>query len=454
MTPLHVAPSAWLLAPYVLASLSWPGVADPNLEGAPLPAAGTFDAAGAASADVERSVLPNGIVVLSRQRLGADVVALQLLVGSGARDETDDQAGASKLWEQAFVQGTPSRPTPAEVMRHFSISGGMLSTRAGWESLYIGTVTRGPDFPEALAVVADVLLNSGATDEMIERGRRLALDDVARRLNAPGRWIRDVLVQEMYGSALARRNPSGDGESLRAITPEALRRFRDDHVRGPNLIVAVVGNLEHESAVRMVGEALADVPAGDRPVRLPLPPLEPRPGWHEVKAGSQQAEVMLSVPAVGRLDPDYYPLLIVDRILGLPSGPLFVEVRDRHGLAYAVGSQINTMREVGDWSIGAGTEPQNAERLREIALDQVRAVRQNGITEQLVDEIKAYLLGSIVIGLEQYGDEAFAIAQLTLNGQTLEEHRARVREVTADDARRVAQQYLDPEKFLAVVLRP
>jgi predicted Zn-dependent peptidase len=432
--------SALFAVPYVVASITVPMASMPN--------------AMPGGAEAARSVLPNGIVVLTRQREGADVIALQVLVGSGARDEADDEAGATKLWEQLMLQGTPTRPTPSDVLRHFSITGGMLGTRASWENFWLSTVARGADFPEALNVLADILMSSGSSDELIERARRVSLDDVMRRKNAPARWIRDVQLEEMYGRELARRTPAGDTESLQSLTPEALRRFHSEHFRGSNMIVAVVGNVTHEDAVAMVGDALGNVPAGERPPRRPLPLLQPKPGWKEVKAGSDQAEVVLTIPAVGRLHPDYYPLLIYDRIMGLPSGPLFGEVRDRHGLAYSVGSGIMTFRETGDWSIAAGTEAGNAERLRDIALDQVRTMRGENITDEIVESIKTYLLGTFVIGLEQYADDALALASLAYNGQTLDDHRDRIRAVTAADVQRVVETYLDPDKFTAVVLRP
>lgn len=432
--------SALLAAPYVFAGFTFPMAAMPG------------NAPGGAEA--ARSVLPNGIVVLTRQREGADVIALQVLVGSGARDESDDEAGATKLWEQLMLQGTPTRPTPTDVLRHFSITGGMLGTRAGWENFWLSTVARGADFPEALNVLSDILMHSGATDDLIERARRTSLDDVMRRKNAPARWIRDVQLEEVYGHEIARRTPSGDAESLQSLTAEALRRFHSEHVRGSNMIVAVVGNVTHDDAVAMVGDALGEVPAGERPPRKALPPLQAKPGWKEVKAGSDQAEIVLTVPAVGRLHPDYYPLLIYDRIMGLPSGPLFGEVRDRHGLAYSVGSGLMTFRETGDWSIAAGTEAGNAERVRDIALDQVRSMRGERITEASVESIKTYLLGTFVVGLEQYSDDAMALASLAYNGQTLDDHRDRIRAVTAADVQRVVETYLDPDKFTAVVLRP
>lgn len=432
--------SALFAFPYVLASFTFPMAAAPG------------EAPGGAEA--ARTVLPNGIVVLTRERRGADVVAFQLMVGSGARDEAADQAGSTKMWEQLMMQGTPTRPTPGDVLRHFSITGGMIGTRAGWENFWLSTVARGPDFPEALNVLADMLMNSGQTDELVERARRVSLDDVARRKNAPARWIRDVQIEELYGAELARRTPAGDAGSLQGLSAETLRRFHAEHFRGGNMIVAVVGSLSHEEAVELVTQALGGIPSGPRPQRVPLPPLQAKPIWKEVKAGTDQAEVLLSVPAVGRLNPDYYPLLIYDRIMGLPSGPLFGEVRDRYGLAYSVGSGITTFRETGDWTIAAGTEAGNAERVREIALDQVRSMRGDRITETQVNAIKTYLLGSFVVGLEQYSDDAMALAQLAWNGMTLDEHRDKIRAVTAADVQRVAQTYLDPDKFTAVVLRP
>jgi predicted Zn-dependent peptidase len=434
------ATSVLFAAPYMLASVAFPMAAPPGK------APGNAEAA--------QTVLPNGITVYTRERAGADVIAMQLLVGSGSRDESDDEAGATKLWEQLMLQGTPTRPTPADVLRHFSITGGMIATRASWENFWISTVVRGTDFPEALNVLADILMSSGSNDEVIERARRTSLDDVARRKNAPARWIRDVQMEELYGRDLARRTPAGDAESLQSLSTDALRRFHAEHFRGGNIIVAIVGNVSHDDAVAMVDAALGVVPAGERPNRKPLPPLVAKPGWKEVKAGSDQAEVVLSVPAVGRLHPDYYPILIYDRIMGLPSGPLFGEVRDRYGLAYSVGSGLTTFREIGDWSIAAGTQADNAERLRDIALEQVRTMRGSAITEDSVEAIKTYLLGSFVVGLEQYSDDALALASLAYNGQTLDDHRDRIRAVTAADVQRVVETYLDPEKFTAVVLRP
>ena len=113
-----------------------------------------------------------------------------------------------------------------------------------------------------------------------------------------------------------------------------------------------------------------------------------------------------------------------------------------------------TFRETGDWSIAAGTEAGNAERLRDIALEQVRSMRGERITETGVESIKTYLLGTFVVGLEQYADDALALASLAYNGQTLDDHRDRIRAVTAADVQRVVETYLDPDKFTAVVLRP
>jgi predicted Zn-dependent peptidase len=414
---------------------------------APLPA-------GSASGP-ERSVLPNGITVVTRHRPGSLVVAIDFAVRSGARYEDEGSPSAAHLLEHALLLGTERRPTRDELLRTITSRGGQLSTAAGREIVEVNLAVGLEDVDLAIDVLRDIVTASRFDEEVIAAERLVILQELDERDDDPATLAADRAFDAIFAGHPLRRRPSGTRDGVRELTVSRLREFWRSGLIGENIAIAVVSGLEHAAVVERLASAFGALPAAPPPSRNTTAFPLVGPETIELAGGTDQAHVYVAAPLPGWGSPDRAALRIMRSILGRSSGRLFTEIRDRRGLAYSAYASIAQYSDGGIFFAYAGTEPDSASTVAELLRGELARLRDvPPEPAELRDAIGAEV-GSLVLGDETSGAEAVSLARNTLYGLPPREVEvAELRAITAEDVRRVARRYLDEAWLSTIIARP
>ncbi len=379
---------------------------------------------------------------------GSRSAAVGLWVGAGARDETALQAGAAHFLEHVLFKRTPTR-TAAQIAEQVDAVGGELNafTTKEYTCFYAHVLDR--DARLAVDVVTDVALRGLCRADDIELERQVVLEEIAMRDEDPEDLLADLLDEAMFTGHALSRPVIGTPESVTAMNRRRITGFHRRRYRPEKMVLAVAGNVDHDTVLRAVTEALADRTDGPTTgAAAPAPPRpRRRPGVIVRDHDGEQAHLSVAVRTPGRAgEADRWPLAVLNHVLGGGlSSRLFQRVREDRGLAYSVYSAVDTYTEAGALSVYAGCQPGN---LGAVA-DQVSAVLDEiatgGITETELARARGGLRGAMVLGMEDTSARMnrLGVGQL-LSGRprSLDEALGAIDAVTAEDVGALATRLL------------
>lgn len=414
-------------------------------------------AAGAAAepAVTARHVLPNGLTLLVREDPSAPVVAASLQVRAGARAETRETAGITNLLERVMIRGTAKR-SAAELDEAFEEIGGSLSASGDADVGEIRGEALGRHWETLLGLLAEVALEPRLARDEVARERRLILSQIHARADSPFSASLDALLGELYGAHPYAWPGLGLEASVERLTDAAVvERYRELY-RPERLVLAASGALPGDGVVRVVKRLFGKMPRGEEtPAEAPPAPT-PSGARRVLPQPAQQAQVLVGFPAPPVADPDYAAVRVLGAALGGGmSGRLFVELRDKRGLAYALGAQVPFRRGPGYLLTYLGTAPENLATAEAAVLGELDRIRADGASGEEVARAKAYLLGTLAMDRRTNARHAWYLAffEATGAGWEFPERYARaVEAVTAADVVRVARRYL--ARPTIVVLEP
>lgn len=418
-------------------------------------AAGPAPREAGAAGVVTSSVLPNGVTVISRQRVGSQVLAIDLAVRAGARYESAETASATRFLESALLLGTQQWPTRDALTRVISGRGGDLSVSAGREIVEVSVTAGQADTDLALDVLRDVLLHSRFDPDDLERERAVILQQVQEHEDEPEDHATDVFFQTIFGDHPLSNLPSGASEAVEALPVEQLHGYWRERLVGPNVLVSVVSGMSHEEIVARLTVALKELPAGPVPAVNYRDMLAPSPGVIDLPLGSDQSHIFVGAPIPGVASQDRAPLRVLNAVLGRSSGRLFTEIRDKRGLAYSTYSSVTQYVDGGLFYVYAGTAPRFADNVLALVQAELTRVRDEPITAVELQNAIGGEIGARTLAVETSANEALYTARDTMFGIPPGEiQAAATRAVTAADVQRVARTYLDPARLSVVMTRP
>jgi zinc protease len=405
---------------------------------------------------VYRATLPNGILVVTRERPNAEVAAISVFLRGGSRDEDPATIGAAHFMEHMYFQGTPLRPNQGVVSAPIQERGGWLNASTGWEGIGFQATVPNHAFDVALDVVADILVNSTFPASAVDKERQVVLEELNRRLNDPLVAAFDLFAETVFANHPTRQLPIGNRTTLNNTTRETLVQFRDRFFRASNMVVAVVGNLRHEEVEAKVAAAFAGMASGPPPVWTPAPRPATERRVERRSVGARQAQVMLGWITSGYDSPDRYVFDVLTAALGSGGQRLAADLRDRQGLVTRVEPYNWTMTDIGTWMILVASEPTRVDAAVAGILAEVRRLRDEPLSATELAEAQAYVRGSRRRDLERSVDQANDLAEGIALGyyEPIDSYLARIAAVTPADVQRVARAYLDPDTYTLVVLGP
>ncbi len=432
------------------AEVRWQQPAPGSLVSAPLKLNGLWGEGG-----LRRTLLPNGLTVFTRERPDSTTVMIRIAIGAGSRDEDDVTSGGSHWLEHAHFLGTPTRPDNQAIFSSISSVGGQTNASTGWEATDYWHFVPAEHFDLALEVVADQLLNSTFREEAFNRERKVVFEELKMRHDTPSIRATDEFLNLVFRTSPLRRHPGGTIESVQNIPIETILDYRARYYRTGNMAAAVSGKIQHDEVVEKIARTFDRLEWGERNERPRVPePVQTEPRRFEGGEGKGMAEIRLGWPAPGDEDPDSPAMLIVQDILGGTGRRLSEEIRVRRALAIAIGPAYYRFSDAGTFAIYATAKQENAEPVIDLALQEVRRIRDGGVTEEDVQTSLRAVIGQRAMTEESnFAQTERAVVEVSGRLESFEEYLARLRAVSAADVQRVARKYLDPENFTLAVVR-
>lgn len=410
---------------------------------------------------VRRTVLPDGMRILTEAVPAMRSVSIGIWVGVGSRDEAPQLGGASHFLEHLLFKGTRKR-SAMDISSAIEAVGGETNAYTSKEYTCYYARVLDADLALAIDVLCDAVADSVLLESDVETERGVILEEIAMHNDEPSDEVHDLHSSALFGDHPLGRLISGTVETITPMTRKQIHSFYRRRYTSPNIVISAAGSLDHATVVKLVRQAFADSPFGSFPAAVPAPlrsaetKVKLRPPTTMVRGDdTEQAHLVLGGGALGRHDERRFALGVLNNAFGGGmSSRLFQQIREQRGLAYSVYSYVSHFAETGSFGIYAGCAPSRATEVLDLVRAELDNAARDGLTEDELRRGKGMLKGALVLGLEDTGSRMSRLGKgELLHGEllTMDELMDKVDRVTLEDVNQVAADVLGAPMTLAVV---
>jgi predicted Zn-dependent peptidase len=398
----------------------------------------------------------NGIRVVTEEVPGVRSVALGLWVRTGSRDEAPGEAGVSHFLEHLLFKGT-ERHSAIEISELFDGMGAATNAATSKESTHLHARLLDEHTDEAFRLLAEMLIAPSMPVEEVDSEREVVLEEIAMYEDEPQDRVHDVLARAVHGDHPLGRRVLGEAEVIGSIPVPQIARYHHDRYTKPNIVVAAAGHLDHDAIVELT-QAYVRAPGGASNGLQPDSEANGAPRFMFQPKDTEQYHICFGGPGIARADERRFALAVLDAIFGgSTSSRLFREVREKRGLAYAVGSYTEQYTETGMVAMYLGTRADNVQEACAIVGRELGNLRAAGISAEELERAKEHVKGRMVLSLEATATRMSRIARSILFEVpllSLDEMLERVEAVTEDDVTALVAELYDPERLSAACIGP
>lgn len=405
---------------------------------------------------VEQYRLPNGVVLLVRENHDVPTVAVQAVFPGGLRYETKDTNGIFHFMEEVWTRGT-QKHNYQELSEIIEGLGGSIHGFSGKNTFGLAGHFLSKNLESSLNVFMEILLSPVFSQSEVEKVRPLILAELKRQedsLSAVAFREFNRVLFEPHPYAL---NPIGSMAVVQSVQAEDLSNLYKDYVTPEQAVIGVVGDVNAKELFTKIQEYLGawSVPCIRMPAApaAPAPILAPKP--FNLAKDKQQTHIVLGFPGVNFKNPDRYALEVLNAALAGQGGRLFLNLRDKDSLAYAVTSMVGLGLDYGSIGFYIACAPEKKDQAISAMWKEIYAVSQTPLTTEEVERAKAWLIGNYEIGMQTNEAQAMDVVLNEIYGLGWDFPERYVREIQRVNAARVlevAQKYLTKDRYVIVTI--
>jgi len=404
--------------------------------------------------NIRRTVLPNGLIVLTERMDHLRSVAMGVWIKSGSRCETVENNGISHFVEHMLFKGTHSRSAQM-IAREMDSIGGNLDAFTGKETICFNVKSLSDHVPIALDVLTDLVLHPIFAEPDIERERGVILEEIKIDEDNP-----DVLVNELFMQSFWKDHPLGKpilgtSATVKRLDQKMLFDYHSDRFHGGNIVFSAAGNLDHDKFTEAVAGKFSALAGGETLHELAAPKASARILLRHKKA-LEQVQICLGVPAPPITDENRYATLILNTVLGGGmSSRLFQTIREERGMVYSIYSDLSPYRDTGSLCVYAGTSVGKGIEVVDLILAEFRKLKETELHAEELTRAKDQLKGNILMGLESSNARMANLARQEMYFKdfvTVDEIIASIDAVQASQVQAMAQRLFDPERIAVTLL--
>lgn len=405
---------------------------------------------------VSKIVLPNKATLLLKPTPSTQTVAFGIFAKGGRLAEP--KPGVAGLTTRVLLKGTQNR-SAQELNQELERLGISLSANSDEDYLQITGTSTSDDLSKLLLILEDVLTNPTFPQSEIEKERADLLEELKTNRDQPSNLMFEKLTEAMYAG-----HPYGAiGQRLEASLPDLSREdlvsFYQQQLQPENLVITVTGNFNPQLVTKSFQQILAELPSEEITRYTTYPDVQPLGDTVQVEA--QKPEQAASWVAYGWLVPgisrsrDYITLKVINTLLGSGlSSRLFVDLREKQGLAYHVSSMFPSKLKQSNFVMYIGTDPRNLEKVQEGFNQEIERLKNEPVSPEELESVKSKLIGSFALAHESNANQAFYLGlyeTLGVGYQFDTQYPELIKQVTAEDIQRVARTYFNRPKVVSIV---
>ncbi|MEF8793756.1 M16 family metallopeptidase [Thiohalorhabdus sp.] len=389
----------------------------------------------------ETRVLANGVRLLVLPEPGQAVAALGIWVENGSRYEVPNEAGLAHLLEHMVFKGTPEYSV-RELAEAMDRLGCEVDAWTGRElTAYTLEVLR-EDTDQALDLLMQMVARPRLPVEELERERGVVAAEAAMVREEPESWLLDELVRSVWADHPAGWPVLGDPEVISAASPKSLADYHRRHYTGGRILLAVAGNLDADAVAAQAEAGLGHLPTGTRPADTAAT-FHTGSGTREGPA--EQCHLAVAAPAPARTDDERFAAGVANHLLGgSVTSRLFRDLREERGLAYAVYSDLDTLRDCGLWAVYLACPPEHRDAARELVHANLEKARTQGFDQADVERARHSLRAALLRGGETLEQRLHqAVGDHLYHGRILpkDERLEALQGVDGESVRRILDRY-------------
>ncbi|TMD51239.1 MAG: insulinase family protein [Chloroflexi bacterium] len=399
--------------------------------------------------------LEGGARLVTAPMRDRESASLVLMFGVGSRYEDDRRGGASHFIEHLFFKGTQRRPSAKEIAEAIEGVGGVLNASTDKELTSYWTRVPADHLELGIDVLFDIVTESKLTPGDIDNERKVILEELKMYQDLPQDYVHSLFEEVMWPKHPLGRDIGGTIESVSGLMRDDLVDYIGNHYRLPDLVVSLSGGIDADRAGEMVGARTRLLAAQNGSGYTPAPSPLLKPGIAFLNKKTEQAHICLGTRAISYLDDDRYALDLINTILGEGmSSRLFLEIREKRGLAYDVHSYTSKHHDCGYFAIYAGVDPAKALETVQAMIEELRKIIDEDVPELELNKAREFTKGRLRLGLESTNAMASWLGQQELLAGRIRPVAEVVAAVDAVDQatiRRVAKRVLDQPVQMAVI---
>lgn len=412
---------------------------------------------------VQRSVLPNGLRIITQKVPATRSLALSWWVGAGSRDEDEVSAGSTHFLEHLLFKGT-ARRSAFDIAEAFDAVGGESNAETGKEHTNYWARVLSEDAPMAVEVLGDMISASLIDPEEFEIERGVILDELAMSEDNPLEVVHEAFQLAVFGDNSLGRPVGGSAQTIRAVERDHVWDYYRRVYAPSSLIIAAAGDVNHDELVEQVQRSLHPTWAKELEEQRAPRPRRSTQGSQSSDCEPvrstryrhiEQSHVIVGGPSM-RAGDDRRPVMsvLLSILGGSMSSRLFQEIREKRGLAYTTYAFDSPYSDTGAWGMYAGTAPERASEVEKLMQAELEKLAATGPREDELARVRGQLRGGMALGLEDTLSRMSRLGRAELSGRyfTVDAALARIEAVQAEDVRSLAEELARRCVFTAEVV--
>ena len=402
--------------------------------------------------------LKNGLRVILAPMQDTETATVLIMTCVGSRYETRQENGLAHFLEHMFFKGTERRPTAFDISKELDGLGAEYNAFTGEEYTGYYAKVAAKHWDTALDVVSDLFLNAKLEQEEIDRERGAILQEINMYEDMPMRRVQEYFKTLLYGDTPLGWDIAGPKSNIKSFQRKDFTKFLNRAYVSENIVVGVAGKIDPKTVKKEIEKIFKGVRVGKKPALKKALDKQTAPQIFVQNKKTDQTQLVVGVRAYDMFHKDRAVLGVLATILGGGmSSRLFIEVRERRGLAYRVRTSTDLFLDAGYLATHCGVEHENLEKALEVVLSEYKKIATEKVDADELKKAKENLKGHLALGLEGSDDvvEYLVGQEILQNEVVLPKDKVReIDKVTAEDVLRVAKDIFQNKKLNLAVISP
>lgn len=404
-----------------------------------------------------KDVLPNNLRIVTHDVKDRDSISIGFWVGVGGRYEEDRIKGAAHFLEHIVFKGSQKFSCEA-IKEKIEGVGGALNAFTSEEHTCFYAKIPAKHLEQTFDVLADMVFFPKILPKDVKKESTVIIEEIKMYHDLPQYFVLELLDQLLWPNHPLGKNLAGTTETVSGMTSQDLKGFHQHYYAPGNIVVAACGNLNHQKMVDLTKRKLGFLKKKGEWDFIKADHIPAKPGTRFFKKDIEQMHLALGMPGYDESHPDRYVLSMLSIILGgNMSSRLFVEVREKRGLAYSITSCSKQLHDTGVFMVRAGVDNQKIVPATDLILKVLKKIRKEGTASGEFTRARDYLLGQLLLGLEDTMDHMLWLGEGVISKDKIRTLESVIREfekITMKDIKRVAEHILNEHTFNLAVVGP